>query len=880
MMSLLWCVSKAESLMAYGVNPDTYSRPGDINIGSIMSITKGVNNFLCNRSQIPGSWGIEFPEAIAFAVDAVNRDPNLLPNLTLGFYVLDDCYSRILSLGQSLSFLPRSGHTESRFDNSTCSGTSCPLDDVIKYRRVVGVLAPMLSSSAVPVSYLYTTARLPVVGYSTSTDELSDKTLHPNFLRVISPDKYQALAMLTFIKNNGWSYVSIVYSQGPYGERAFDTIKSSAASFNICLAVTHRVLDSEEMEPVARSILSFPRARAVILFSDVGPTLRLLDYIDKLNATGHFIWITSDSATLTAKEEFLPYKNLVIGMFMFLFYAPLMREFYEYIRRQNVTTSSNPWFKFSYESMFACSISAETCNLTLDVVRDGSFGFMNLPTLLMDAVLSYAHGIHALISTRCPSVSAPEAMDCIQNHSLLSYLRDVSFNGYSGPIRFNSEGDVPGKYVIYQMTWDYATVPFDYGNPASPLRMGLVTKEVAFYDIASEDVAYTSTNISWDHLKKVDRLVPLGDGELDKGIPESVCSRPCVVGEYKIQMELSCCWECRKCRENEKIINQNTSCEECPLFTWPDPQTGFTSCLNIPLTYPTLSQTLTIVQLFLAVFGLAITILASAMFLHYRDSRVIKAASRELSLLQLAAIFTGYVTVVCFQSAPTPTSCAALYVIFCLSFAMLYCPLFVKAVRIFRIFQSSTKNNKRPRFVSPQSQVVISVGLICIQVVLCVVVVLAYTPTSRRTQMVRTERFVELTCDMTLQGLASFLTYNLVLVSLCSIFAFKTRHLPDNFNESKFISMCVSTTLVIWLAFVPTYFTAGREYVRTLLLSVALLLNHTVALVFLFMPKIYAAIYVPSEPVVTTRFNTISTRVHHLTSTNRVAPSPGSVNMT
>ncbi|KAI8770780.1 metabotropic glutamate receptor, partial [Biomphalaria glabrata] len=71
--------------------------------------------------------------------------------------------------------------------------------------------------------------------------------------------------------------------------------------------------------------------------------------------------------------------------------------------------------------------------------------------------------------------------------------------------------------------------------------------------------------------------------------------------------------------------------------------------------------------------------------------------------------------------------------------------------------------------------------------------------------------FVELSCDWTIPGLTSFLGYNLILVFLCSFFAFKTRKLPDNFNESRFISISVYTTLIVWLAFVPTYYTATRQ---------------------------------------------------------------------
>ena len=93
-------------------------------------------------------------------------------------------------------------------------------------------------------------------------------------------------------------------------------------------------------------------------------------------------------------------------------------------------------------------------------------------------------------------------------------------------------------------------------------------------------------------------------------------------------------------------------------------------------------------------------------------------------------------------------------------------------------------------------------------------------------------------------GLASFLAYNLLLVILCTVYAVKTRKLPDNFNESRFISMCAYTTLIIWLAFIPTYFTTSRANYKVLLLSLALILNDSIMLAFLYLPKVYAVKYV------------------------------------
>ncbi|KAH9514725.1 hypothetical protein Btru_023422 [Bulinus truncatus] len=870
----------ADDLMFYDVSKRLYASPGDVNIGVIMTNTHGLNGNKCHTTQLPGSWGIEYPEAVAFVVDAVNRNGSLLPNVSLGFYILDDCELTSIALAQSLSFIARpvsfadgcpaaeSNYTFSEFYGP---GQNIPAFDVI------GIVAPMTSTATVSISYLYTAANMPIVGYITSSEELSNKDLHPLFFRVIGPDKFQADAMIQFVYDRGWSYVSVVYSLGPYGERGFDSLKASAARYNICIAASHRVSETDDTDPVAANLVLHAAARVVILFAEEFPTKHVLQSVVKLNATGQFIWISSDSIFIASKESLSEHRDVFVGAFIFFFYSPLVREFYEFVRKQNVSATRNPWFRTAWEYLTNCSFLVGDCAESFEILRAPKFEFMPTTTLLMDAVMTYAYAVRDLMRDLCPTAARHEARECVSRARLIQYIKSVSFTGYSGSVKFDSNGDGGGRYVIYQLTYGDLAISLGYGDPNVTLGKGLVMKEVANYDRSTGVVTYTSNNISWDHLVHRDRVVPLSPGETDSGVPESVCSRPCVVGEYKIQKELACCWECRRCRDNERIVDEgHTSCEECPQFTWPDPITGFTSCKDIDLTYQSPSSSLAVLQLTLATIAAVLTIFIAVSYYRLREFPVIKAASRELSLIQLAAVLTGYVNVICFQTVPSAVTCAANFFLFCISFSALYSPLLIKTVRIYRIFRNSAKNVKGLAFISPQSQILISLVLITVQVCLCIAVYIisSASPGAKRTQQVKTEPFVELTCDMTLPGLTSFLVYNLIQVTLCSVFAFKTRKLPDNFNESRFISMCVSTTLVIWLAFIPTYFTAGREYVRVLLLSVALVLNHTVAVVFLFLPKLYAALYVPggSAAASAMRFTTTS-QVHPINDANRVGGS-------
>ena len=54
-------------------------------------------------------------------------------------------------------------------------------------------------------------------------------------------------------------------------------------------------------------------------------------------------------------------------------------------------------------------------------------------------------------------------------------------------------------------------------------------------------------------------------------------------------------------------------------------------------------------------------------------------------------------------------------------------------------------------------------------------------------------------------------SYPILLVIICTIYAVLTRKIPEAFNESKFIGFSMYTTCIIWLAFIPIYFTTGQH---------------------------------------------------------------------
>jgi hypothetical protein len=133
---------------------------------------------------------------------------------------------------------------------------------------------------------------------------------------------------------------------------------------------------------------------------------------------------------------------------------------------------------------------------------------------------------------------------------------------------------------------------------------------------------------------------------------------------------------------------------------------------------------------------------------------------------------------------------------------------------------------------------------------------------------VLTEEYVELLCNMPLLSLVIPLSFNLLLLLLCAVFGFLTSKLPDNFNESWYIFISVSTTLFIWIAFLPTYLMAFYAYHKAALLALALILNASVTILCLFVPKIYAVYFVDEKSIQITNFGNTNFSQKSTTNTN------------
>ncbi|XP_047017338.1 metabotropic glutamate receptor 5b [Ictalurus punctatus] len=827
--------------------------PGDLIIGALFSVhhqpaADRAHERKCGA--VREQYGIQRVEAMMLTLDRINADPDLLPNVTLGCEIRDSCWHSAVALEQSIEFIRDSLIAAE-------SPTSAPLDPVSEdvptgggakcleglppkgKKPIVGLIGPGSSSVAIQVQNLLQLFNIPQIAYSATSMDLSDKSLYKYFMRVVPSDAQQARAMVDIVKRYNWSYVSTIHTEGNYGESGIAAFKEMALKEGICIAHSDKIWSNAGEQSFDRLLaklrVRLPKARVVVCFCE-GMTVRgILMAMRRQNLSGEFMLVGSDgwADRYDVTDGYVREAAGGITIKLRSLDVKWFDDYYLKLRPDN--NLRNPWFPEFWQHRFNCRLKGHpqenpdynrTCSkrdsLRQQYAQDTKMGFV------INAIYSMAYGLHMMQRALCPGMAGLcDAMRPIDGSKLLEFLMKTNFTGVNGEnIYFDENGDSPGSYVIMnfkKMGKDY----YDYTNVGSWDNSGLQIDD--------------------------DEIWPNKDS-----IIKSVCSEPCDKGQIKVirKGEVSCCWTCTPCKENEFVFDEYT-CRACELGSWPTDD--LTGCDPIPVEYLHWGDPEPIAAVVFSCLGLLVTFFVAAVFVVYRDTPVVKSSSRELCYVILFGIGLGYVCTFCLVSKPRIISCFLQRIGVSLAPALSYSALVTKTNRIARILAGSKKKicTKKPRFVSSCAQLAISSFLVLVQLGIIVTLLVLEPPDVVFHHP--SIREVKLICNTSTLGVVAPLGYNGVLILSCTFYAFKTRNVPANFNEAKHVAFTMYTTCVIWLAFVPIYF--GSDYkIVTTCFSVSL--SGTVALSCMFAPKVYVILAKPERNVRSAFTTSTAVRMH------------------
>ncbi|XP_071333620.1 glutamate receptor, metabotropic 6a [Trachinotus anak] len=816
-------------------HPHSIKITGDITLGGLFPIhARGPHGLPCG--ELKKEKGIHRMEAMLYALDQINSDPELLPNITLGARILDTCSRDTYALEQSLTFVQALIQKDT--SDIRCSNGEPPV--IRKPERVVGVIGASASSVSIMVANILRLFEIPQVSYASTAPELSDNNRYDFFSRVVPPDSYQAQTMLDIVKALGWNYVSTLASEGNYGESGVDAfMQISREAGGVCIAQSVKIPrepTAGEFDKIIRRLMETSNARGVIIFANEDDIKCVLEAAKRANLTGHFLFVGSDSwgaksSPITELEDvaegavtILPKRASIDGFDQY------------FVSRSLENNRRNIWFAEFWEDDFRCKLTRPGIKLDPDkkkctgeerIGRDSSYEQEGKVQFVIDAVYAVAHALHNMHQDLCPGSSGVcSNMDPVEGRSLLNYIRAVNFNGSAGTsVLFNENGDAPGRYDIFQFQMTNHSHP-GYrviGQWTNNLRLNL------------EEMQWSGG---------------------DKSVPDSICSFPCKPGERKKMVKgVPCCWHCELCDGYQYQLDEFT-CETCPSDMRPAPNR--TTCRPTPIIKLEWNSPWALVPASLAMLGILATSAVVITFIRFNDTPIVRASGRELSYVLLTGIFLVYLITFLMIAEPGVVVCAFRRLLLGLGMAITYSAMLTKTNRIYRIFEQGKRSVTPPKFISPTSQLIITFILISVQI-LGVFMWLAVIPPHTiidyeelRPPNPDLARGI-LKCDMSDLSIICCLSYSIVLMVTCTVYAVKSRGVPETFNEAKPIGFTMYTTCIVWLAFVPIFFGTAQStekmFIQTATLTVSMSLSASVSLGMLYLPKVYVIIFHPEQNV-------------------------------
>ncbi|XP_054721404.1 metabotropic glutamate receptor 6-like [Uloborus diversus] len=738
-----------------------------------------------------------------------------------------------------------------------CPDGSSP---IIRHKKISGVLGAASSVTSIQVANLLRLFKIPQVSFFSTSPELSNKNRFEYFLRTVPSDTNQADAMVQIIQRLNWTYISILYEESTYGIQAFTVLEELLLRKNICLAVKERltkdsgVAGESYYDNIVKRLMAKPNARGVIIFGSDQEVAGVMRAVRRNNATGTFTWIGSDGWSARSLV-FEGNEDQVEGTLSVQPQAHPVDGFDDYFKRLTVQNNQrNPWFTEFWEHFFSCKWPGSAVtpynqrhnNCTGKEIISSETGYEPERQLqfVSDSVLSFAYALKTMHKDLCGGrFGLCQKMKPIDGYTLLSYLKNVSFRGLSGDeFQFSEKGDGPARYNIIH-----------FKQVASGLYKWV---RVGRYEDGELELNFTDIQFRLD----------------EPEMPTSVCSLPCSMGEAKKFVEgEECCWHCLKCSKYQ-VLKTETVCFECPFGYRPNED--HTECEEIPLRFMRINSGWAIGAMSFSSVGILSTIFTILVFIKHNNTPVVKASGRELSYVLLVGILMCYSMTFILVQEPTDVLCGAQQIGISLCFTIIYSALLTKTNRIARIFKAGARSAKRPSFISPKSQLFICGCITMVQLIISATWLSFMPPSAIHYYRTRDENHLVCAASVDATYMVAF-AYPMLLIIICTVYAVLTRKIPEAFNESKFIGFTMYTTCIIWLAFIPIYFTtSAHAEINVFMMSATVSLSATVTLICLFSNKIYIILIHPEKNV---RQSLMNTDRYNNPTTSSTRIEPGTV---
>uniref|UniRef100_A0A670J604 G-protein coupled receptors family 3 profile domain-containing protein n=1 Tax=Podarcis muralis TaxID=64176 RepID=A0A670J604_PODMU len=479
--------------------------------------------------------------SLVFAVNEVNKNPNILSNITLGFQIYDSYSDAKMTYQNTLNLI---SHHRKIIPNYKCGVEQ-------KLVAAIGGLDSETSSHMASILELY---KILQITYSSFTPAVSEKDHISSLYQMAPSEEHQYTGIVQLLLYFQWKWVGIFVTADDKGETFLKKLTHQLSRNGICIAVTERIVTHrgfdntgliEKSQNMAES-LSKTNVNVFVVNADKSTMtgLQWLLLIGRMMSVSPInkVWV------MTADWDFSwePYhKDLDVlnfhGALSFAIHSSEVKGFHHFLLNLNPHSEANGFIRLFWQQAFGCQfldVETEEESCTGEEKLEslpGAFFEMQMTSQsysIYNAIYAVAHALHAMLAPRTK-----------QGEMLQPFLRNILFNNSAGDIVFfNEKRELEGGFdIINWVTFpnkSFLRVKVGKMDPQAPLGIA-----ISHLYKRKEQTKYNQKH-----------AIPSVYGQV---VPLALCNDYCHPGcsRQRKEGEPFCCYDCTPCPEG-KISNQ------------------------------------------------------------------------------------------------------------------------------------------------------------------------------------------------------------------------------------------------------------------------------------------------------------------------------------
>ncbi|KAK9405342.1 type-2 vomeronasal receptor [Crotalus adamanteus] len=802
-----------------GKKPWNYYRPGDHLIGIVISMTRISHKMLpfnmAPTSQPHSTVNIFKLRILIFAIQMINKNPQLLHNLTLGYNIHDNY---INALGTSEALMDMLSIGEANVPNYSCG----------RKENLLALVDAAKMDISMQMSTLLATYKIPQIRDAIVSEALNDKSQFPFFHRILPKKEIAYPAIVQVLLHFRWTLIGLFTSDTEEGEHFMRTFTLILVRNGICVVISQRFSVTGRTASLREAISKWRQVNVFVNYVEFANvwdrilTLQLT-FEDMPGPIEGKVWILETIGYLVLGQEGL-YKY-VHNIWSFAFQEKKRPDVFEddVFEDKHLVKFEDQCFHCSFAKHMFSVKGRKTCTQKAPLQSEVERRSLFIPV---------HHHLHSVIKTLAYTLKA----------------------AYSSRSRRRSKQDKESLEVPRLQPWQFH--PFLEKN-----EFCNISHQQLYLD-QNGDITADLNIISWVLLPWLDPSdEQLGSFErqrftvnkhtllllklLNKTLPQSQCVENCQPGFVKRAKEGEpvCCYDCVPCPEGSISTQEDTEkCTKCPPDQYPNEDR--IQCIPKIITFLSYEEHLGIILVSFALFLFLTTTLVLIIFIKYQETPIVKANNPDLSYILLVSLLLCFLSPLFFIGQRRKATCLLRQIVFSIVFSVAISSLLAKTITVVLAFLATKPGNRVKRWLGKSLANSIILSCSAVQIIICSIW-LGVSPPFPDSDLHSHPREVILQCN---EGYVVMfyitLGYMGILAAICFTVAFLARNLPGAFNEAKLITFSMLVFCSVWVSFVPTYLsTKGKHMVAVQVFSI--LSSCSGLLVCIFIPKCYIIILRP-----------------------------------